>query len=159
MKDILNQNSILYLMSSLQRKIFKVINEKVSKEYMLHPGQIPMLFLIQKHPGISQREIAKIMDVEPGTVAVMLKRMEKSGLVYRQEDSKDRRISRVFLTSKAQEILNSVRVIVRDIETSLMEVLTEEEQKKLEEILYKIRNKIDEQFVANEQRKESGDGC
>uniref|UniRef100_A0A7C5Y3S9 MarR family transcriptional regulator n=1 Tax=Fervidobacterium nodosum TaxID=2424 RepID=A0A7C5Y3S9_9BACT len=159
MKDFLNQHNILYQMSVLQRKIFKVINEKVSKEYMLHPGQIPMLFLIQKHPGISQREIAKIMDVEPGTVAVMLKRMEKSGLVYRQEDSKDRRISRVFLTSKAQEILNSVRVIVRDIETSLMEALTQEEQKQLDELLSKIRNKIDEQFVANEQRKESGDGC
>lgn len=159
MKDILNQKNILYQMSSLQRKIFKVINEKVSKEYMLHPGQIPMLFLIQKHPGISQREIAEIMDVEPGTVAVMLKRMEKSELVYRQEDSKDRRISRVFLTSKAQKILTSVRIIVRDIEASLMEALTEEEQKKLEEILYKIRNKIDEQFLANEPRKESGDGC
>lgn len=159
LKDFLNHQSILYQMSILQRKIFKVINEKVSKEYMLHPGQIPMLFLIQKHPGISQREIAQIMDVEPGTVAVMLKRMEKSELVYRQEDSKDRRISRVFLTERAQEILNSVRIVVKDIENSLMTALSEEEKKQLYDLLYKIRSKLDEQFLASDPRKESGDEC
>ncbi|MCX7653128.1 MAG: MarR family transcriptional regulator [Fervidobacterium sp.] len=156
MKGIVDQNSILYKMSVLQRKIFKIINESISRTYSIHPGQIPMLFLIQNHPGISQRDISKLMDVEPGTVAVMLKRMEKNKLVYREEDVKDRRISRVYLSSKAQEVLESVHKTIRQIETLLISGLTESEQKQLEELIDKLRRKIDEQF---EQKKAGDDAC
>ena len=39
----------------------------------------------------------------------MLKRMEKKGLIFRSVDENDKRISRVYLTSKAEDILKQIK--------------------------------------------------
>lgn len=142
----MHEGSVLYQMSVLQRRIFKLIHDKIFKEYSIHPGQIPMLFIIENRPGIIQREIAEIMDLEPGTVAVMLKRMEKNGLIERKEDEKDGRILKVYLTPKAQEVLKNVQKILSEIEAGISSMLSKEEQESLRFILGKLRNYLDEKI-------------
>ncbi len=68
------------------------------REINLHVGQDNLLCLLWKSDGITQLQLCESLNCEPSTVTNMLKTLEKNGFVYRQRDSKDARISRVYLT-------------------------------------------------------------
>ncbi|MGC8819532.1 MAG: MarR family winged helix-turn-helix transcriptional regulator [Fervidobacterium sp.] len=142
---------LIYSLNKLQRAIFKIIHEKISKEFGIHPGQIPMLFIINRKPGINQREIADTLNIEPGTVAVMLKRMEKNGFIYREADEKDRRILHVYLTQKAQNVLQHVREIVDNLEKNILSAITDEEIENLGNILNKIEKRLIDEYFQKER--------
>lgn len=64
----------------------------------LHPGQVPLLVALYREDGLSQKELVKRLSVKPSTVAVMIKRMERNGLLQRRSDDKDQRVTRICLT-------------------------------------------------------------
>jgi len=142
MKDFSDERSVLYYLSSIQKYVFKIVYETTVKDYDLHPGQIPILFLLEYKPGIIQREIASSINVEPGTVAVMLKRMEKKGLIFRNVDESDRRVSRVYLTSKAEDILKQIKYFTKQMEDIILSGLSDSEKSTLMELLTKIRKHL-----------------
>ena len=49
------------------------------QELGIYPGQIPVLGLVAKKDGLSQRELAKILNIKPPTVNVSVQRLEKAG--------------------------------------------------------------------------------
>ena len=63
---------------------------------------------LASRPGLSQAELAGLAEVEPITMARLLDRLESRGLVERRPDQKDRRLRRLFLTEKAQPLLEEV---------------------------------------------------
>lgn len=146
-----DKKGIVYHVSTLQKRIFKIIHEQVSKEFGIHPGQVPMLFIIEKKPGISQKEIADALNIEPGTVAVMLKRMEKSGLILRTTDERDRRVLRVHLTQKAKDALFYIKDVLANLESKILSTLQESEQEMFLKVIEKINKKLDEEFPLKER--------
>ncbi|AMW32237.1 DNA-binding transcriptional regulator, MarR family [Fervidobacterium changbaicum] len=142
MKELMEHARILALLNSIQRSVFKFVHEKTLKEFNIHPGQIPILFILRKEEGLSQKEIAKRIGVEQGTIAVMLRRMEKNGLVRRVPDEQDRRITRVYLTEKSEDVLKSLAKIVKEAEELLVGGLSDEEKQEVENILKKLQNNI-----------------
>jgi len=133
-----SEDSVIYLLSKLQRRIFKRLYSALAKLHELHPGQLPMLFLIDKHPGLSQKDIAKKLGLEPGTVAVIIKRFEKKGLIVRKTDQQDRRLQRVYLSNEAQALLEHSRKFVQELETEIKRILTEDEVEKFKHIVQRI---------------------
>jgi len=101
---------------SLQSYFLKISHMYFAKsfsqmaEYGIHPGQLSMLKLLWARDGLSQSEICRALKIKPSTVAVSLKRLEKSGLIVRRPDPTDQRITRVYLTEETKQIgLNVMR--------------------------------------------------
>ena len=65
----------------------------------IHPGQPPLLFILKKLGPCNQRDLARELHHSPPTIAVSLKRMERSGLIRRVPDPDDLRYKRIELTS------------------------------------------------------------
>jgi MarR family transcriptional regulator, transcriptional regulator for hemolysin len=63
---------------------------------------------LERQPGLSQNELAAICEVEPITVARLVDRLEKSGVVERRPDPGDRRIWRLHNLASAQPILDEI---------------------------------------------------
>ena len=60
--------------------------------------------LLYKNDGMSQKEMARALNLSPATMTVTLKRMEKAGLVLREMDEHDQRIQdHVFLDAGKKE--------------------------------------------------------
>lgn len=97
-------------------------------EIGLYPGQPPMLFALNTRDGQSQKDLANKLGVKPATITVMLKRMEKSGLVKRYQDIDDQRISRVYITDRGREICKELKRVKENIETECFKNFTVEEQ-------------------------------
>lgn len=81
-------------------------------EHGLPPGQALCLRIVAAHGGATQREIGDLLQVSPPTVTSMLKRMEAHRLVVRDADPADRRITRVRLAPRGDELERSLRGIL-----------------------------------------------
>jgi len=71
-------------------------------------AQWVILARLERQPGLTQNEMAAIVEVEPITIARLVDRLEARGLVVRKADPKDRRVWRLHLTSAAAPILREI---------------------------------------------------
>ena len=74
-----------------------------------------ILARVARHPGMSQSELAAICEVEPITVARLVDRLEKRGLLERRPDPSDRRIWRLHNLPAAQPILEEISSYRQDL--------------------------------------------
>ncbi|HKE27098.1 MAG TPA: MarR family transcriptional regulator [Bryobacteraceae bacterium] len=66
--------------------------------------QFSLLFIVDRHDGIRQNELANELFTDPNTVTAMLARLEKRGLVQREVCAKDGRARRVRLTPAGRRL-------------------------------------------------------
>lgn len=110
----------------------------------LHPGQIPMLRLLSKKGGLSQREIAQSLRVKPPSVAVSIRRMESAGLLVRTADEKDQRVTRISLSEKGWEAIGEIHEIFRKNQEILFRGFTDSEECLMRRFLLQIIENMEE---------------
>ena len=112
-------------------------------EVGLYRGQPPILMLLYKNDGMSQKEMARALNLSPATMTVTLKRMEKAGLVLREMDEHDQRILRVHLSEKGREMCETGESRIGVVTAELLEGFTLEEQQQLNESLARIARNME----------------
>ena len=110
----------------------------------LRAGQEMILLQLWSEEGLMQATIAERMAVEQPTISVMLQRMEKSGLIERQPDCHDARISRAYLTQKGRDLEQPVLQIWQELEARTVEGLSSTEQVLLRRLLGQMRTNLTE---------------
>ncbi|MEO0729427.1 MAG: MarR family transcriptional regulator, partial [Pseudomonadota bacterium] len=55
-------------------------------------------------PGLSQSEVADILEIEKATAGRLIDKMEAKGWLERRSDSMDRRVNRLHLTTEAERL-------------------------------------------------------
>lgn len=78
-------------------------------------AQWRVLAHLGRGPGQRQVELAERMDIEPITLCRMIDRLEESELVERQRDPADRRAWRLFLTPKAEPLVERLHALADDL--------------------------------------------
>jgi MarR family transcriptional regulator, transcriptional regulator for hemolysin len=71
-------------------------------------AQWRVLAHLGRGPGQRQVELADRMDIEPITLCRIVDRLEDGGLVERRRDPADRRAWRLYLTKKAEPLLEKL---------------------------------------------------
>ncbi|MDB5651393.1 MAG: transcriptional regulator, MarR family [Hyphomicrobiales bacterium] len=108
-------------------------------------AQWVILVWLEREPGLSQNELAALVEVEPITVARLIDKLEARGAVERRPDPKDRRIRRLHLTEAARPLLEHVHAYRSDSQELLCEGLTPEALKITAETLLRMKaNLLDE---------------
>jgi DNA-binding MarR family transcriptional regulator len=72
-------------------------------------GQVSLLFQIQRHKGIGVRGLAALERMSPAAMSGYVDRLERSGLVERTPDPKDRRRHGLSVTDEGDRVLRSVK--------------------------------------------------
>ena len=85
------------------------------------------IITVCRNPGISQDAIARKLCINKSNVTRSLSYLETHGFVTREQSSEDRRITLVYPTEKAHDILPTVRSIIRGWNAYITEGFTEEE--------------------------------
>jgi DNA-binding MarR family transcriptional regulator len=81
---------------------------KELEAYRVGSGQFEFLIILYHRDGISQENLAKILNVSKATSARAIQSLEKEGYVYRERDENDLRAYRVYLTEKGKEMRDIV---------------------------------------------------
>jgi DNA-binding MarR family transcriptional regulator len=76
-----------------------------ARSFGMTRAQCVILMKLRCHPGLSQSELAALMEVEPITVARLIDRLEAGGMVERRPDPSDRRMHRLHLKEAADPVL------------------------------------------------------
>ena len=88
---------ILHLLTEAGRRLACQAARDARAQGISRP-QWAILELIEARPGLTQREIAQHLDLEPITIARTLDRLEARQMVERRPDPRDRRVWRVHLS-------------------------------------------------------------
>lgn len=87
---------------------FVAFSQQAAKDAGLPPQQHQTLLAIRglgSEQGMTISEVAACMLLKHHTAVELADRLEKAGLVCRRTDAEDRRVTRLTLTQKAEEIL------------------------------------------------------
>ncbi len=141
--EVIDKNSLYYVFLEIQRLHF-YRSHKLLDEIGIYHGQPPMLFILNKKNGQSQKELADMLNVKPSTITVMLGRMEKAGLVERRQDDEDQRISRVYITEEGKKVCEKAREVMKNLEEECFGNLLAEEKVILRRLLLQIRDNLQE---------------
>ena len=115
-----------------------------AKSSGLSMSQIGMLFQIRSKKMCGVSEIGDEMGITSAAASQMIDRMVQQGLVSRSEDPHDRRLKRIVLTEKGQQMLNiGIRARQRWLE-ELGELLTPEEQEQVGAVLRLLIEKAEQ---------------
>jgi len=115
----------------------------------VYPGQPPLLFALHKQDGQSQKELSEKLSIQPATITMMVRRMTKAGLLERRQDTKDQRISRVYLTEQGKDVRKKVAAAVDEIEKECFKDFTEQEEELLGRLLFKMKQNLIEACEKN----------
>lgn len=99
---------LLIVLHDVARALRTRFDQKARATHAMTRAQWIILSRLERHPGMSQNEMAAVCEVEPITVARLVDRLEARGLVERRNDPSDRRIRRLHLLPAAQPILETI---------------------------------------------------
>lgn len=104
-----DQPDLLFLIHVIARQL-RVEADRRAGLHGLTRAQWVILFWLDRQPGLSQKELADILELEPITVARMLDRLAARGMIERQGDPRDRRIRRISLLPPARPLVEAMEL-------------------------------------------------
>lgn len=112
------------------------------EEIHVYPGQPPLLFLLDREDGLSQKVLAQKIHIKPSTLTTMLKCMESNGIVEKLQDREDKRVFRVFLTKKGRKTVEDARRILRSLSQEILWGFDEEQLDVFYQMMKKIKQNL-----------------
>lgn len=100
--------------------------------------QYAVMRSIAEHPGIEQVALTEAAVSTKATLAEMLSRMERRGLVKREADLADKRRRFLFLTPEGEALLGSCKPVGNDVDEAFLGRLTAEERRQFTELVRKM---------------------
>jgi len=101
-----------------------------------------VLSLLHRRPGVSQSELAEMLEVERAAAGRMIDRLERRNWLVRRPDPIDRRINRLYLTAEAEAVQAEMGAIAVELLDDAMASLTEGERAALGEMLERIKAQL-----------------
>ena len=105
---------------------------------------MPIIMIVYRNNGCSQKEIAECMGVTPPTVNVSIQRLEKADIVCRRRYDKDQRIMRVYLTENGKKIVEELLQESKAVEKVMFSNFSEAELCLLRRFFGQILDNISE---------------
>jgi DNA-binding MarR family transcriptional regulator len=97
-----------------------------------------VLLALRSEPGIGQRELGDVAQLDKSTLAELLKRLEQSGLISTCRDEADRRRKSVTLEAAGENLLKELMPRALRVNDLLAEGLDPEEAAQLDALLDKL---------------------
>lgn len=97
---------------------------------------------LAREDGVSQLHLTTVTHLKAPTVSVTLKRMAEEGLVKRETDPMDLRMTRVYLTEQGKAHNRAVCERLHNLDQELMQGFSKEETEALRIFLERMRDNI-----------------
>ncbi|MAU62165.1 MarR family transcriptional regulator [Parvibaculum sp.] len=137
-----NQNpdrSTGFLLRDNSRFMKVAFNDRVSG---LTQAQWGALAQLSRHEGLNQVGLADLLEVQPITVARMIDKLVSLGVVERRPDPNDRRAQQLFLTEKAQPLLDQMWEAGDEILDEAYAGFSDEERTAFIDMLVRMRSNL-----------------
>jgi MarR family transcriptional regulator, transcriptional regulator for hemolysin len=79
-----------------------------------------VLFRLRQQEGLSQVDLADVLELQPISLVRLLDRLVEHGLLERRHDPKDRRANRLFLTASGRQLVDDLDSLRDAIATDVL---------------------------------------
>ena len=132
------ERDLLFLLNDVAR-LLRVDADKRARAQAMTRAQWGILIWLERQPGISQKELAELLEVEPITVARLVDRLEGRGMVERRPDPRDRRIWRLHLLTPAFLVLREIDQQRSEMATMVMDGINDDNRTIIIEALARMK--------------------
>jgi MarR family transcriptional regulator for hemolysin len=80
-----------------------------------------VLFRLREQEGLSQVDLADVLELQPISLVRLLDRLVEHGLVERRSDPRDRRANRLFLTASGRQLADDLDSLRNAIATDVLQ--------------------------------------
>ena len=111
-----------HLLRRCQQYSFDLFSKEVGNS-SLTPRQFTVLSTVEQNEGLSQTDLVHKTGIDRSTLADMISRLLKRGLLARKRTESDARANSVRITAAGRKALNGAMASVKKAETALMAAL------------------------------------
>jgi MarR family transcriptional regulator for hemolysin len=80
-----------------------------------------VLFRLRQQEGLSQVDLADVLELQPISLVRLLDRLVEHGLLERRHDPRDRRANRLFLTASGRQLVDDLDSLRDAIATDVLQ--------------------------------------
>ena len=105
-------------------------------------AQWSVLFRLRQQEGLSQVDLADVLELQPISLVRLLDRLVEHGLLERRHDPKDRRANRLFLTTSGKQLVDDLDSLRDAIAIDVLHDLPDDAIKTSLSTLREIKDRI-----------------
>jgi MarR family transcriptional regulator, transcriptional regulator for hemolysin len=113
-----------------------------AKERGTTRAQWIVLFRLRQNEGLSQVDLADVLELQPISLVRLLDRLVEHGLLERRHDPKDRRANRLFLTAKGRKLVDDLDSLRDTIATDVFHDLSDDTLQTSLDTLREVKERI-----------------
>jgi DNA-binding MarR family transcriptional regulator len=136
-RDFVIEESFGYLVNRLARMMAHQLGEEL-RPAGVAIGQWAVLMFLWSRDGMSQAELSRVVAIEPPTMVRTIDRMVRDGLVTRDPDPNDGRVSRIYLTERGRSLRDELVPKAVGVNAAVLSRMKESEVRTLRRLLGKL---------------------
>ncbi len=136
-----DNRSFGFLISDVTRLLRKHFDRRAER-FGLTRAQWRAMKRLHLTEGMTQSELAEMLELEPIAVGRVIDRLQQSEFVERRADPKDRRCWRLYLTERAHAVLDDMDVISRELRGDACVGVADADFEKLLQVLEKMKENL-----------------
>lgn len=135
------EHYIGYTMTDVARLLRTVFERRV-RTLGLTRAQWVTIARLHRRPGLSQSEVADLLEIEKASAGRLIDRMEAKGWIQRRADPLDRRINRLHLTREAKRLHALIWPIAEATVDDALSDLEAEERRTLSRLMKRVKGRL-----------------
>jgi DNA-binding MarR family transcriptional regulator len=120
-------------------RLLRATYDRRMKALGLTRSQWWVLTHLYRNDGVTQTELADMLEIEKPTLGRLLDRLESNGWIRREEHTDDRRAKRVFLTDEVEPAMKAMREAAAELRRDALAGLSREQQTKFVDTLLAVK--------------------
>jgi DNA-binding MarR family transcriptional regulator len=130
-----------FLMHDASR-LRRIVFDNFVKPLDLTRSQWWVLAHLSRHDGMIQSDLAGTLELGKAALGGLIDRLEASGFIERRPDVNDRRVKRVYLASKGNQIVKEMRSLSHDMNEDILQGLEHEQRLQLSDFLSRLKQNL-----------------
>ncbi len=140
-------DELLFLLEEVTRGVRRAFERRIGA-FGLSRAQWRLLGYVIRDEGLTQTDLAALLELERATVGQTIDRLEAQGLVERRPSPKDRRIWRVFVRPAAIKLIPALRIEADRVHHVMWDGATADARGRFDEELARIAARLREDEAA-----------
>jgi DNA-binding MarR family transcriptional regulator len=136
-----DEHYIGYTITDVAR-LMRTVFERRVRAVGLTRAQWLVIARVHRHPGLSQSEVADLLEIEKASAGRLIDRMEAKGWLKRRADGNDRRVNRLHLTPAAERLHATIWPIAEATVDDALGDLSMEDRRRLTRLMTRVKSKL-----------------
>jgi MarR family transcriptional regulator for hemolysin len=123
-------DALTFQFEDLPRQLRRIFDDAIQGAE-LSRTQWRLLAYVMRQEGMTQTELARLLEIERASAGLAIDTLEKKALISREQHPTDRRVWRIVPTDSARTLLNELRDVVDEIYAQVFDGFSDSELSQL----------------------------